>query len=82
MYPPTPWTGSAIRQATSPLVVVASSSRRSATEASTNSSSVRPASRPRIRSPECRKLTRSPDSGDADQLRTPVAPSTANVRPW
>ena len=49
--PPTPWTGSAIRQATSPAVVVSMTWRRSAAAAALNSSSPSPANAPRRRSP-------------------------------
>ena len=51
MKPPTPWIGSAIRQATSPAVVVSMTWRRSAAQAALKSSSPRSANGLRWRSP-------------------------------
>ena len=80
--PPTPWIGSAIRQATSRAVPAVSRCLRSATHASVYSTLDMRANAGRYLSVPCRYCTLNGASCELFHATLPVIATAPNERPW
>jgi len=80
--PPTPWIGSAIMHATSPLVPMSMTSCRSCTHAAVYEPSSRSLYGLRSRYPPCTKFTFRPEMLVGRHARLPVIAIALNERPW